>query len=313
MEKQCTRCKQSKPLDQFVEDKNKRDGHASLCRPCNALRQKEFREKNREHVLAYGKRWYNKNLEKRRQHSRDNQARRALRNAAEPPPIPESKLCPRCNQTKPGVEFSSSVHTADGRMCHCKACMSEKRKVWREQNPEKAIAADKQAWQRYKPAYSANYKRWVTENRVRRNLYRNGHHKERMATDDNYRIANAIRKRVWIGMAGLRKSAPTEQLLGCSFEECRKHIESQWEPWMSWINFGICGQDTWQIDHIVPIASFNLVDPEEQKICFHYLNLRPLCSKANLEKRATFNPAELEALRRKVLCLRESNSLHQKG
>lgn len=311
MAKQCTRCKQSLPIEQFVEDKNKRDGHASLCRPCNALRQKEFRKKNREHVLAYGKRWYNKHLERRRQHSRDNQARRAVRNAATPPPIPESKLCPRCNQTKPGVEFSASIHTSDGRMCHCKACMSEKRKVWRERNPEKAIAVDKQAWAKYRPKYSANYKKWVAANRMRRNLYRNEYHKERMASDPNYRIAHVIRTRVHLGMAGLRKSASAEKLLGCTFAECRKHLEAQWEPWMSWECFGE-GEGTWQIDHIVPISSFNLADPEEQKLCFHHLNLRPMCSKANRDKWHKFDPAELEALRRKVLCLRESNSNHPK-
>ena len=38
------------------------------------------------------------------------------------------------------------------------------------------------------------------------------------------------------------------------------------------------------IDHIRPCASFNLNDPSQQKICFHYTNLQPLWAKDNLRK-----------------------------
>lgn len=41
---------------------------------------------------------------------------------------------------------------------------------------------------------------------------------------------------------------------------------------MNWDNHGII----WEIDHIKPCVSFNLIDPEQQKQCFHYTNLQPL-------------------------------------
>ena len=40
-----------------------------------------------------------------------------------------------------------------------------------------------------------------------------------------------------------------------------------------------------QIDHILPVSSFDLAKPEEQKICFHFTNLQPLWDWENLMKR----------------------------
>lgn len=50
---------------------------------------------------------------------------------------------------------------------------------------------------------------------------------------------------------------------------------------MSWDNYGMYG---WHIDHIKPCSSFDLSNPAEQKICFHYTNLQPLWAKENLSK-----------------------------
>ena len=50
---------------------------------------------------------------------------------------------------------------------------------------------------------------------------------------------------------------------------------------MSWKNHGKYG---WHIDHIKPCSKFNLIDPTEQKKCFHYTNLQPLWAKDNLTK-----------------------------
>lgn len=59
-------------------------------------------------------------------------------------------------------------------------------------------------------------------------------------------------------------------------------MESKFEPWMNWNNYGLYNGELnygWDIDHIVPISSANT---EEEIIKLnHYTNLQPLCSKTN--------------------------------
>lgn len=68
-------------------------------------------------------------------------------------------------------------------------------------------------------------------------------------------------------------------LIGCSIEDLRAHIESQFQPGMTWENYG-----KWHVDHIRPCVSFNLLDPMQQQECFHYTNLQPLWAEDNIKK-----------------------------
>jgi 5-methylcytosine-specific restriction endonuclease McrA len=54
---------------------------------------------------------------------------------------------------------------------------------------------------------------------------------------------------------------------------------------MTWENQGKCMSnynETWQLDHIIPISNAKSI--EDVIKLNHYTNLRPLCSKLNLEK-----------------------------
>ena len=42
----------------------------------------------------------------------------------------------------------------------------------------------------------------------------------------------------------------------------------------------------WQIDHCLPIASFNILDEIDMKECFKWVNLRPMYSNENISKKA---------------------------
>lgn len=59
------------------------------------------------------------------------------------------------------------------------------------------------------------------------------------------------------------------------------HLQEQFLPGMTWANWG---QPGWEIDHIIPIAAFDLSRPEHQEQCFHYTNLQPLWGEDNLRK-----------------------------
>jgi len=79
------------------------------------------------------------------------------------------------------------------------------------------------------------------------------------------------------------KSAKTHELLGCSYEELKYHLESLFVDGMNWENMG-----QWHIDHIVPLAAFDLSIKENQKIAFNYKNLQPLWAIDNLKKGAKY-------------------------
>ena len=77
----------------------------------------------------------------------------------------------------------------------------------------------------------------------------------------------------------LFKDIKTKDILGCSFEDAKKHIESLWLEGMSWENYGLYG---WHIDHKIPLASTK--DKKEMEKLCHYTNLQPLWAKDNLSK-----------------------------
>jgi hypothetical protein len=75
------------------------------------------------------------------------------------------------------------------------------------------------------------------------------------------------------------KSTKTLELIGCSIEELRKHLENLFTEGMMWQNYGM-----WHIDHKKPCSLFDLTQESEQKACFHYTNLQPLWAIDNLKK-----------------------------
>ncbi len=76
-----------------------------------------------------------------------------------------------------------------------------------------------------------------------------------------------------------RKTRSVSKLIGCTIDEFAHHLEMQFVDGMSWEN-----QGAWHIDHIRPCASFDLSDPEQQRVCFDYRNLQPLWAEDNMRK-----------------------------
>ena len=110
-----------------------------------------------------------------------------------------------------------------------------------------------------------------------------------MSCDPNSATALHLRKRVLSALTGSTKSGSITELIGCTIEECRQHLENQFEAGMSWDNHG-----EWHIDHRRPCASFDLVNEEEQRMCFHYTNLQPLWATDNLSKNDDFDEAAFQ-------------------
>jgi len=81
---------------------------------------------------------------------------------------------------------------------------------------------------------------------------------------------------------GYTKISKSQLIIGCSFDELKKYIESKFETWMTWENRGLYNGDFnygWDIDHIIPLSS--ALTEEDVIRLNHYTNLQPLCSKIN--------------------------------
>jgi hypothetical protein len=81
-----------------------------------------------------------------------------------------------------------------------------------------------------------------------------------------------------------RKKSKHTKYLGCTIPFFRQHIESQFESWMNWDNYGPYRKKSkraWNVDHIIPVWKFDLSKEEDVYKCFHYTNLRPYDSKHN--------------------------------
>jgi hypothetical protein len=81
--------------------------------------------------------------------------------------------------------------------------------------------------------------------------------------------------------AGWTKRHRSAELIGCTWEELKAHIEAQFKPGMTWQNHSKFG---WHIDHIRPLASFDLTQPDQMAAAMHYTNLQPLWWKENIIK-----------------------------
>jgi hypothetical protein len=66
--------------------------------------------------------------------------------------------------------------------------------------------------------------------------------------------------------------------------------EAQFLPGMTWEN-----RSEWHIDHRLPCAAFDLLNPVHQRACFHFSNLQPLWAEDNQRKRDSYDPEEVAA------------------
>jgi len=96
-----------------------------------------------------------------------------------------------------------------------------------------------------------------------------------------HRMTTAL-KRAMISKTG--SSVMVVEYIGCTVEQFKAYIESQFQKGMTWENHGVNG---WHLDHVMPLASYDLQDEEDMKKAWHYSNLRPLWAKENRLKNAT--------------------------
>jgi hypothetical protein len=84
----------------------------------------------------------------------------------------------------------------------------------------------------------------------------------------------------FLDFAKMNREVKTEKYIGCSFQEAKQRIESQFTRGMTWKNYG----SFWHLDHIMPLSFFDLSKAEHRARANHISNLRPLKAVENWKK-----------------------------
>jgi hypothetical protein len=128
-------------------------------------------------------------------------------------------------------------------------------------------------------------KRYHDKNKERLKEYRKQYSKKRRQNDPLYKLNRNVRSMISrsIKEKNFSKDTRSEEILGCSWIEFKQHLESQFEPWMTWDNYGTNSPSgmnvTWDLDHIIPLNT--AICSSDVVRLNHYTNLRPLCSYYN--------------------------------
>lgn len=188
-------------------------------------------------------------------------------------------------------------------------------RLWKQNNRDKVRAARKRYTQKYPEKIKAENKRFRENNPEYRKKYYEEHKEQEKAYNKNKTPEQKARKletnRIWKSkrykedpgyrlraivtsgikryLKGGRKGNKTEAILGYTMDDLIKHLEAQFEDWMTWDNLGLTSTEprvTWQIDHIRPVNTFNITDIhcEAFKECWKLENLRPLDSYYNTRR-----------------------------
>lgn len=192
------------------------------------------------------------------------------------------KHCAGCDRVLPMEAFS---FRRNGHVISpCKEC----RRVIQKVRP---TAETREAKKRYRARHAVKIAAYRREHgrRPESKARRLALLKQRKASDPAFAIECALRRTLAdeIRKAVAKKVTGTVELLGCSMSDFLSHIERQWQPGMSWSNWGR-GAECWNIDHVRPISSFDLTRPDHQRACFHFSNMQPLWSLDNLRKGSHF-------------------------
>lgn len=201
------------------------------------------------------------------------------------------KICSKCKINKELDCFSKSKHRKDGHYPYCKLCESKRqennkekysnlRRLYAIKNAEH-LKIKKQEYfklhRKEKSEYDMVYRK---KNAQKIAEYKLIWGRKQRKNNPEYRIKINLRRRLSHVLQGSLKADKTFNLLGCDVKNLKEHLERQFCNGMAWDNYG----SAWHIDHIIPCASFNLTDPEQQRKCFHYSNLQPLLKIDNLKK-----------------------------
>lgn len=158
----------------------------------------------------------------------------------------------------------------------------QKKRIRKPPPPEKR----KEYRDRYnkKPESKQKTREYLERNRERNNKKRNETRNRKMKEDPLFRLQKLFKDKLrkYFKRINSKKTNKTINILGCTIDEFKIHLESKFESWMTWENKGLYNGTLnydWDIDHIIPLDT--AICEEDIIRLNHFTNLRPLCSYTN--------------------------------
>jgi hypothetical protein len=169
-------------------------------------------------------------------------------------------------------------------------------KLWRLKNREKLKEKAKKYYSNPKtkekrkkyfsdPIIQEKTKKWMKEYYGKKEIKDRiaKYMREKRKNNPQFIIKERLRHRIWMSLNRInkKKSTKTIELIGCSYDFLKNHIEKQFKVGMAWNK-----PNSFHIDHIRPLASFDLADPKQLKLACHWTNIQPLTPTENKRKSA---------------------------
>lgn len=183
----------------------------------------------------------------------------------------KNKICSKCNMSYPSTIyfFQKQKSRNNTFRSDCKKCHNKQNKEWIKQNLE------------YRKKY---YKNYCLDNKQEINANKLNYKKQRKQKDNLFKLSSSIRNLISSSLKkqNISKISKTYKILGCTYQEFKLYIESQFQSWMTWENYGLYNGEFnfgWDFDHIIPLRS--ALNEKEIIELNHYTNFQPLCSKIN--------------------------------
>lgn len=258
--KTCTKCEQEKDIGLFVKKSKSPDGYASECKECH-------NNHNRSK--------YNEDIEGSRAKGRET-VKRYIKNH------PEKKAaCAKRYYTKYPERVAARYKAFYD--IHREEIINRSVEYYKLR-PDKAKEEGRKHYKKHRVEILAKKKIYGREHRNEHNI----RNRKRMATNLQERIAHNLRSRISVVINGRSKGGRLSLLLGCSMTYFITHIESQFTLEMGWHNYGK-SEGTWCLDHVIPVALFDLNDEEQQKCAFSWCNIQPMWYIENCSKGSSFD------------------------
>ena len=209
------------------------------------------------------------------------------------------RVCSTCNLEKDEILFRKN-------RSQCLECYGKVRAQYRSSNKEKIKEEKKVFYEQNKDQIKKDSNDYYHGNKDKRKKYlelnkEELNSKRRIIVQGRYKNEPTFKIRKLVSGSILQsllshksyKNGSILKFLPYSIQELKEHLEKQFEPWMSWSNWGKYNSLTWdnnnsttwtwQIDHIVPhsIFQYSSMEDDSFKRCWALDNLRPLSAKQN--------------------------------